>query len=171
MRGNENNLVQNQNRTPNERRDAARKAGVASGAARRRKKTLKQCTKMILDMQVSINDREARQRLAKMGISEEEMTYAASVASALILEAESGSMSAVQTLMDLTGERASDENKKAELKIRREELRLRQQELSARSDSPLGDDGATEEIQIYMPQKDPVLLPDDPVEENPDENH
>lgn len=36
------NLIPNENRTPSERRENARKAGIASGIARREKKTLRE---------------------------------------------------------------------------------------------------------------------------------
>lgn len=39
---NESNLIPNSARTPKERQELARKAGIASGEARRRKKTLKE---------------------------------------------------------------------------------------------------------------------------------
>ena len=38
---NESNLIPNSERTPKERKELARKAGIASGEARRRRKTLK----------------------------------------------------------------------------------------------------------------------------------
>ncbi len=39
---NESNLIPNSERTPKERQEIARKGGIASGEARRRKKTLKE---------------------------------------------------------------------------------------------------------------------------------
>lgn len=47
--GNINNLVPNEDRTPEERRANARKAGMASGAARRRKADLRKAAQQILD--------------------------------------------------------------------------------------------------------------------------
>lgn len=47
--GNINNLVPNEDRTPEERRANARKAGQASGAARRRKADLRKAAQQILD--------------------------------------------------------------------------------------------------------------------------
>ena len=43
------NLVPNENRTPSERRANARKAGLASGAARKRKADLRKAAQQILD--------------------------------------------------------------------------------------------------------------------------
>lgn len=42
---NEKNLIPNEERTPRERRENARKAGIASGKARREKKTIQNILK------------------------------------------------------------------------------------------------------------------------------
>ncbi len=47
------NLVQNDKRTPNERREIAKKAGKASGESRRKKKTLKEQLLLILETKQS----------------------------------------------------------------------------------------------------------------------
>ena len=46
---NEQNLIPNSKRTPSERRENARKAGIASGEARRARKTLKETLLMMLE--------------------------------------------------------------------------------------------------------------------------
>ena len=46
---NEQNLIPNSQRTPSERRENARKAGIASGEARRARKTLKETLLMMLE--------------------------------------------------------------------------------------------------------------------------
>ena len=43
MSNNPENIIPNSERTPEERRDIARAGGIASGEARRRKRTLKDC--------------------------------------------------------------------------------------------------------------------------------
>lgn len=48
-RGNIDNLVPNEARTPEERRENARKAGVASGEARRAKKTMREVLEVLLE--------------------------------------------------------------------------------------------------------------------------
>ena len=48
-RGNIDNLVPNEARTPEERRENARKAGVASGDARRAKKTMREVLEILLE--------------------------------------------------------------------------------------------------------------------------
>ena len=51
-RGNEQNLVQNQKRTPNERRKSAKKAGKASGVSRRKNKSIRDALKALLSGKV-----------------------------------------------------------------------------------------------------------------------
>lgn len=52
---NEQNLIPNEKRTPSERRANARKAGIASGQARRRNKTMKEIALMLLNTKVPNN--------------------------------------------------------------------------------------------------------------------
>lgn len=50
------NLIQNKDRTPSERRESARKAGIASGVARREKKTMAQTLELFLSMPLKDGD-------------------------------------------------------------------------------------------------------------------
>ena len=50
---NEQNLIKNSERTPSERRESAKKAGVASGKARRKKANLKKAFETILQAEVA----------------------------------------------------------------------------------------------------------------------
>jgi len=52
---NEDNLIPNSKRTPEELREMARKGGIASGEARRRKKTLKEQFELLLSLPVKPN--------------------------------------------------------------------------------------------------------------------
>lgn len=49
---NEKNLIQNIKRTPSERRENAQKAGIASGKARRQKRTFMELAKILLSVKV-----------------------------------------------------------------------------------------------------------------------
>lgn len=55
---NEKNLIPNSERTPEERREIARRGGIASGKARRMKRDIKQITKWILDDNRPLSDEE-----------------------------------------------------------------------------------------------------------------
>lgn len=53
---NEQNLIPNNQRTPKERRDNARKAGIASGKARKEKADLRKMCQMVLEMDIKAKD-------------------------------------------------------------------------------------------------------------------
>lgn len=63
---NEQNLIPNENRTPEERRENARKAGIASGEARRAKRDRHQRIKDLFAL--AVKDPKIKDNLAKMGI-------------------------------------------------------------------------------------------------------
>lgn len=75
-RGNTNNLIPNSERTPEERKEIARKGGLKSGETKRRKANLKKAVKNIFEMDVP--DVEIKDTLEGMGID-------ASIENALII--------------------------------------------------------------------------------------
>ena len=110
---NEKNLIRNQERTPSERRENAKKAGVASGKARRKKKLLKDCMLDLLNLPVAKS--KDFNRLAKMGLNIEDMDNRALLTAALFSKAvEFGDVAAFKEIRDLIGEsgQQSDENLK-----------------------------------------------------------
>lgn len=54
MSNNPENIIPNSERTPEERRDIARAGGIASGEARRRKRTLKEIAEMLADEHIAM---------------------------------------------------------------------------------------------------------------------
>lgn len=70
---NEQNLIPNENRTPSERRENARKAGIASGVARREKKTLRELAEMI--GQTKVSDKAILEKLESLGLDKENFTH------------------------------------------------------------------------------------------------
>ena len=79
---NERNLIPNSERTPSELREMARNGGLASGEARRKRKTLKE------ELLLMLEDEEVQK----------------SVAVALIQEAQNGNVKAFGMLRDTIGE-------------------------------------------------------------------
>lgn len=69
------NLIPQNKRTKSEQIDIARKGGIASGEARRKKKAFRDVVKMIGDM--PIKDEKVLNKLKKMGVDvdENEITY------------------------------------------------------------------------------------------------
>lgn len=66
------NLIPNSARTPSERRENARKAGIASGKARLKKKAGKELVRAILAMKEK--DEQIKGEIRKEGIADSDMT-------------------------------------------------------------------------------------------------
>ena len=111
---NERNLVPNSARTPSERRENASKAGIASGKARRRKKSLKQKMQLLLSLPAAGNDQA---ELAAMGVEPGDMDNEMVLIKALFLSAAEGDTKAFDRIQDVLGRT-----------VAREELALKKQE-------------------------------------------
>lgn len=111
---NEQNLVPNSARTPSERRENASKAGVASGKARRRKKSMKQKMQLLLSLPAADNDQA---ELTAMGVDPEDMDNEMVLVKALFLAAAEGDTRAFDRIQDVLGR-----------SVAREELGLKKQE-------------------------------------------
>lgn len=103
---NENNLMPieevNARLTPEERVEKARKAGLASAEARKKKKTMRETAKMLMEMEVSENNKE---NLRKMGFKEEDQTYQTAVVARLVQKAVvEADTSAIRLIGELTGD-------------------------------------------------------------------
>jgi len=105
---NEKNLIPNSARTPNERRENARKAGIASGEARRAKKTVREYANFLLSLPVS--DGRKWNKLSRMGIPPEGIDNKMAVVAALMLAAQAGDVSAAKELRNIIGEDSVQEN-------------------------------------------------------------
>ena len=105
---NEKNLRPGSMQSKSEVRENGRKGGIASGQARRRKKTLSELAKMIADNPAPDN---TRAKLAKMGISDEDANNNAVVAASIYAKAIKGNMQAVDKWEQLVAVSKSDESK------------------------------------------------------------
>lgn len=94
---NEKNLKPNSERTPSDRQEQARRAGVASGIARRRKKLFKDIASQVLNGDV-INP-DAQQWLKEAGI--EDPTVYEEVLYTLVKKALKGDVKAIRTLVEI----------------------------------------------------------------------
>lgn len=105
---NEQNLIPNSKRTPSERRENAKKAGKASGKARRQKSNLRQALLTVLALEVT--DQEIRDELERMGIETTmEQGLALQVVKRALL---SGDYKAMETIMASTGEHTKEQDAK-----------------------------------------------------------
>ena len=111
------NLIPNSARTPSERRENATKAGIASGKARRQKKTVAEYLKKWADGEVNEKNKKA---LEALGLSEE-ATNRTLLVVPLIQKASKGDIKALQMALELLGE---DKKKELEIKKLRREIEL-----------------------------------------------
>ena len=88
--------------------EEAKKGGIASGAARRRKRKLRELVELFGEMDVSD---KARSQMERMGIPEELMTRKMQPVVALYNKANKGDVSAFNAIRDIIGEKPVDETK------------------------------------------------------------
>lgn len=93
-RGNEQNLVQNTKRTPNERRKSAQKAGRASGVSRRKNKSIRDALKALLS--------------GKVEYEGEQMGGNDAIALSVFNKALKGDVQAFKEIRDTVGEKPKD---------------------------------------------------------------
>ena len=96
------NLIPNENRTPKERRENARKAGIASGVARRRRKTLAELGDMIGGL--SVKSEKNKAILREAGIDDEDMIRDTAMLFRLEAKAENGDTQAIALLAKIRGQ-------------------------------------------------------------------
>lgn len=102
--GNEKNLIPNEMRTPEERRENARKAGVASGKARKKKKQLKELANLILDN--TIKDKSTVDRLKSTfpELENEDISYGLVLLLKQYEKAKDGDSKAFEIMRDTSGQ-------------------------------------------------------------------
>ena len=109
-----NNRAATQFRAGEEQVRIAKKGGIASGQARRRKKTLSELAKMIAENPAPT---AAKKKLAKMGIADEDANNMAVVANSLYKKAVDGNIQAIEKWEQLTAA-SKDDDEEYELPAR-----------------------------------------------------
>lgn len=99
---NEQNLIPNSMRTPSEVRENAKKGGIASGKARRQRKTLAQIGDMIGGL--DIKSPKNRAILRDAGITDEDMINDVGMMFRLNLKAQTGDAKSIELLSKLRGQ-------------------------------------------------------------------
>ena len=103
---NKQNLIRNEDLTPSERRESARKAGKASAEIRRRKKQLRELAEIIGQAPLT---EEEREHLLELGIPEKELCKDFLIVVALFEKAAKGDVAAFNAIRDIRGEKPRDE--------------------------------------------------------------
>ena len=107
--------------------EIARKGGIASGEARRRKKAMRDTAKMMMDMTIPDSLKQLKAKLKAMGVDEEDITYQAAVMVGVINQAIKGNTRAASFLRDTMGENPSLMLREKELEQRNAEFEYRKQ--------------------------------------------
>lgn len=105
---NEKNLIPNSERTPEELREITSKGGKASGAARRRKRSLKEAADLYLSLPVA--DRRRWNKVARRGVEPEDVDNQMAMIIGLVEAATMGDARAGRLVVDLIGEDAKMES-------------------------------------------------------------
>ncbi|WP_112445307.1 MULTISPECIES: stress-induced protein [unclassified Streptococcus] len=142
---NEQNLIKNSERTPSERRENAKKAGVASGKARRKKSNLKKAFETIL--QADVASPNVKKQLEDMGF---DTTNEMALAMVMMQKAMKGNVRAFEQISKLTTTDAKDSLDKKEQRERIEALKLGNEKLRKQigtSEVDVKDDGFIKSLE------------------------
>lgn len=142
---NEQNLIKNSERTPSERRENAKKAGVASGKARRKKANLKKAFETIL--QADVASPNVKKQLEDMGF---DTTNEMALAMVMMQKAMKGNVRAFEQISKLTTTDAKDSLDKKEQRERIEALNLGNEKLRKQigtSEVDVKDDGFIKSLE------------------------
>lgn len=104
----EKNLISIGDRTTEEQRRITSAGGRASGEARRRKKSLREAAELYLSLPVS--DKRAWNKLAKDGVSPEDVDNQMAIIAGLTIKAAKGDAKAAKVLFDLIGDQSREED-------------------------------------------------------------
>lgn len=105
---NEKNLIPFSERSKEEAREYGAKGGIASGVARRRKRTLKQAAELVMSLPVS--DKKTRNKLKKMGIDLDDADNQTAVIVGLLGRAVTGDPKSSALLFELLDDESASTN-------------------------------------------------------------
>lgn len=103
-RGNPDNLVPNSERTPDERRRNAQKAGKASGRKRRKIKAAKEYMKMLMGLPLNDTQQNLAAYMSKAGIDEQDQNQLSLMLMSLMRQAQKGNTKSAELVLSLLGE-------------------------------------------------------------------
>ena len=106
---NENTLIPNNKRSPEEVRENGRKGGIASGQARREKKTIQKILADLLDGQIKDSPQFAK-LASKMGVESDKSVKDIFTMICLLNSVKSGNLGDLERLSKLLGEDKQNEN-------------------------------------------------------------
>lgn len=106
-KGRKENLINPADRTSEELREMTRKGGIASGEARRRKKTMREAMEMML-FHTKLNE-QTKQMLKAEGVKDaDDFNHQMVITRSLIAKAESGDVQAYNAICAMIGEKPAE---------------------------------------------------------------
>ena len=106
-KGRKENLINPKDRTSEELREMTRKGGIASGEARRRKKTMREALEMLM-FHTELNE-QTKQMLQAEGIKDtEDFNHQMVITRSLIAKAEAGDVQAYNAICAMIGEKPAE---------------------------------------------------------------
>ena len=106
---NDKNLIPNNERSPSEVRENGRKGGIASGKARREKKTIQKILADLLDSEIKDSPQFAK-LASKMGVESDKSVKDIFTMVCLLNSVKSGNLGDLERLSKLLGEDKQNEN-------------------------------------------------------------
>ncbi len=103
---NEKNLIPNSERTPEQLREMAAAGGRASGAARRRKRSLREAADLYLSLPLS--DKRQKNKLIRRGVEADDVDNQMAMIIGLVEAATAGDARAAKVIVDLLGDMPGD---------------------------------------------------------------
>lgn len=119
------NLIKNSDLTPMERRESARRAGIASGKARREKKTFREALKLMMD---ETAPEKIRAAFDKNGY--DVTTHREAITAAILTGAMQGNPKMVDKALELLGEDYKMNARLDEVKIQQDRLKMEQEKVA-----------------------------------------
>ena len=97
------NLKPLNRRSPEEVRAITSKGGRASAVAKRKRRDMRLLAEALLNKNVSKSQKTIREKMAALGLNEEDMVYANAVLAAMLIKAANGDVNAAKFIRDTAG--------------------------------------------------------------------
>ncbi|MCI8851382.1 MAG: hypothetical protein HFE82_07605 [Erysipelotrichaceae bacterium] len=123
---NEENLIPVTKRTKSEAREISKKGGQASGAARRKKKSMKQVANYLLSLPAV---EELQEEMIESGVTSDNVDNQTALVFSMLQRAIKGNVSAAQFIADITGNTAMTEVEREKIKLEKKRLKLEEAKL------------------------------------------
>lgn len=103
---NESNLLRPEDLTPEQRRENARKAGIASAKAKKERKAIKEQLEMLLEL--PLKDKNAKTKIKKLGINVDDLNNQMAMVISIYQKALKGDVNAFKEIRDTIGEKPQE---------------------------------------------------------------